>query len=262
MPGHSSFTYSAYHILGHYTVSDDALGTWGDHCDGKGRVTDWRGNRHAWSQEIIEQGGIKCPRILCAPGCKSNIPYSRVFPLPPPSFPLGLGLRGLHLHLHPPLTTPLLRQGYSFVAPSILFDHNNAVMTDVLEASIAGDRPGRAALARSAMMQVGWARVGRSGLGDSRRGFSRRMLWFGELRSLSEQGRGMAARLPVGPLTRPLRPQDSPFFQQYELDLREPALGQGSFSVCRRCRQLQNGQEFAVKILSRRWAGPGWAGFC
>jgi hypothetical protein len=47
--------------------------------------------------------------------------------------------------------------------------------------------------------------------------------------------------------------QDSPFFQQYELDLREPALGQGSFSVCRRCRQRQSGQEFAVKILSRRW---------
>lgn len=69
----------------------------------------------------------------------------------------------------------------------------------------------------------------------------------------------------VGPLTRPLYPQDSPFFQQYELDLREPALGQGSFSVCRRCRQRQGGQEFAVKILSRRWArlgcmGPGWLG--
>ncbi|XP_077817227.1 ribosomal protein S6 kinase alpha-4 isoform X3 [Macaca mulatta] len=89
-------------------------------------------------------------------------------------------------------------QGYSFVAPSILFDHNNAVMTDVLEAPGAGDPPGRAAVARSAMMQ------------------------------------------------------DSPFFQQYELDLREPALGQGSFSVCRRCRQRQSGQEFAVKILSRR----------
>lgn len=61
----------------------------------------------------------------------------------------------------------------------------------------------------------------------------------------------------VGSLTRPLRRQDSPFFQQYELDLREPALGQGSFSVCRRCRQRQSGQEFAVKILSRRWAGRG-----
>nr|XP_020018023.1 ribosomal protein S6 kinase alpha-4-like [Castor canadensis] len=100
----------------------------------------------------------------------------------------------------PPRISPLspFLQGYSFVAPSILFDHNNAVMTDALEAPGAADRPGRAAVARSAMMQ------------------------------------------------------DSPFFQQYELDLREPALGQGSFSVCRRCRQRQSGQEFAVKILSRR----------
>lgn len=64
----------------------------------------------------------------------------------------------------------------------------------------------------------------------------------------------------VGPLTPPLYPQDSPFFQQYELDLRQPALGQGSFSVCRRCRQRQGGQEFAVKILSRRWAGLGCMG--
>ncbi|CAO2584481.1 Ribosomal protein S6 kinase alpha-4 [Lemmus lemmus] len=99
----------------------------------------------------------------------------------------------------PPPGDSRIFQGYSFVAPSILFDHNNAVMTDVLEAPGAGHRPGRAAVARSAMMQ------------------------------------------------------DSPFFQQYELDLREPALGQGSFSVCRRCRQRQSGQEFAVKILSRSY---------
>lgn len=53
------------------------------------------------------------------------------------------------------------------MAPSILFDHNNAVMTDVLEASGAGDRPGRAAVARSAMMQVSLASVGRSWLGGA-----------------------------------------------------------------------------------------------
>lgn len=51
------------------------------------------------------------------------------------------------------------------MAPSILFDRNNAVMTDVLEASGAGDRPGPAALARSVMMQVDWARVGEVGVG-------------------------------------------------------------------------------------------------
>ncbi|XP_043828001.1 LOW QUALITY PROTEIN: ribosomal protein S6 kinase alpha-4 [Dromiciops gliroides] len=97
----------------------------------------------------------------------------------------------------PPPGDPRIFQGYSFVAPSILFDRNNAVMTDVLELPGGGDRPGRAAVARSAMMQ------------------------------------------------------DSPFFQLYELGPPEPALGQGSFSVCRRCRQRQSGQEFAVKILSR-----------
>ncbi|XP_008213525.1 ribosomal protein S6 kinase alpha-4 isoform X2 [Nasonia vitripennis] len=46
--------------------------------------------------------------------------------------------------------------------------------------------------------------------------------------------------------------EDSTFFQQYELDIHEEPLGDGSFSVCRRCRHRQTGQEFAVKILSRR----------
>lgn len=59
----------------------------------------------------------------------------------------------------PPPGDPRIFQGYSFVAPSILFDHNNAVMADVLAAPGAGYRPGRAAVARSAMMQVGWPGV-------------------------------------------------------------------------------------------------------
>ncbi|OXU27515.1 hypothetical protein TSAR_010879 [Trichomalopsis sarcophagae] len=46
--------------------------------------------------------------------------------------------------------------------------------------------------------------------------------------------------------------EDSTFFQRYELDIHEEPLGDGSFSVCRRCRHRQTGQEFAVKILSRR----------
>lgn len=46
--------------------------------------------------------------------------------------------------------------------------------------------------------------------------------------------------------------QDSPFFQQYELDLRENILGDGSFSVCRECIQKSTGQHFAVKIVSRK----------
>ena len=34
--------------------------------------------------------------------------------------------------------------------------------------------------------------------------------------------------------------------------LSEANLGDGSFSVCRRCSLNENGQEFAVKIISRR----------
>ncbi|ETE56926.1 hypothetical protein L345_17362, partial [Ophiophagus hannah] len=44
---------------------------------------------------------------------------------------------------------------------------------------------------------------------------------------------------------------DSSFFQKYEMDLVEPPLGEGSFSVCRRCEHRQNGTEFAVKIISK-----------
>ncbi len=46
--------------------------------------------------------------------------------------------------------------------------------------------------------------------------------------------------------------QKSPFFAQYEVDLKEKILGDGSFSVCRRCVHKQTRQEFAVKIVSRR----------
>lgn len=45
---------------------------------------------------------------------------------------------------------------------------------------------------------------------------------------------------------------DSPFFQKYDLDLDGSILGDGSFSVCRRCRHRQTGVEYAVKIVSRR----------
>ncbi|XP_033210447.1 ribosomal protein S6 kinase alpha-5-like isoform X2 [Belonocnema kinseyi] len=46
--------------------------------------------------------------------------------------------------------------------------------------------------------------------------------------------------------------EESSFFQTYELDPREEALGDGSFSICRRCRHRQTKQEYAVKIVSRR----------
>ena len=46
--------------------------------------------------------------------------------------------------------------------------------------------------------------------------------------------------------------QNSPFFARYDLALQEDVLGDGSFSVCRRCTLKETGQEFAVKIISRR----------
>ncbi|CAF1443830.1 unnamed protein product, partial [Adineta steineri] len=44
----------------------------------------------------------------------------------------------------------------------------------------------------------------------------------------------------------------SPFFRNYELIDREGFLGEGSYSICRRCRNRRTQEEFAVKILSIR----------
>uniref|UniRef100_A0A3P8P532 Ribosomal protein S6 kinase n=1 Tax=Astatotilapia calliptera TaxID=8154 RepID=A0A3P8P532_ASTCA len=46
--------------------------------------------------------------------------------------------------------------------------------------------------------------------------------------------------------------QDSPFYMSYEMDLKESALGEGSFSICRRCTHKKTGQKYAVKIVSKR----------
>ena len=46
--------------------------------------------------------------------------------------------------------------------------------------------------------------------------------------------------------------QKSLFFQRYDMVLSEANLGDGSFSVCRKCTLKETGQEFAVKIISRR----------
>lgn len=45
---------------------------------------------------------------------------------------------------------------------------------------------------------------------------------------------------------------DSIFFQQYSIDLNEQILGDGSFSVCRRCIKKSTNKEYAVKIVSRK----------
>ncbi|KAK4030359.1 ribosomal protein S6 kinase alpha-5 isoform X1 [Daphnia magna] len=46
--------------------------------------------------------------------------------------------------------------------------------------------------------------------------------------------------------------KNSTFFLHYHMDLREQMLGDGSFSICRRCVHKASGQEMAVKIVSRR----------
>uniref|UniRef100_A0A3P9LDR7 Ribosomal protein S6 kinase n=1 Tax=Oryzias latipes TaxID=8090 RepID=A0A3P9LDR7_ORYLA len=96
-----------------------------------------------------------------------------------------------------PPSTDRLFKGYSFIAPSILFN-KNAVMGDLMESQVKVDRPASASVQRSAMLE------------------------------------------------------ESQFFLHYELDLQGPPLGEGSFSVCRKCRHKQTGHEYAVKIVSRR----------
>ncbi|XP_034274213.1 ribosomal protein S6 kinase alpha-5 isoform X3 [Pantherophis guttatus] len=100
-----------------------------------------------------------------------------------------------------PATTPeaadKLFQGYSFVAPSILFKHNAAIMDPVYFLT-KHNQPGVTNIARSAMMK------------------------------------------------------DSPFYLHYELDLKEKPLGEGSFSICRKCLHKKTRCEYAVKIISKR----------
>jgi ribosomal protein S6 kinase alpha-5 len=46
--------------------------------------------------------------------------------------------------------------------------------------------------------------------------------------------------------------RNSPFFQNYDLKINSGVLGDGSFSVCRKCINKKTGMEFAVKIVSRK----------
>ncbi|CAO2587135.1 Ribosomal protein S6 kinase alpha-5 [Lemmus lemmus] len=96
-----------------------------------------------------------------------------------------------------PQSSERLFQGYSFVAPSILFKRNAAVI-DPLQFHMGAERPGVTNVARSAMMK------------------------------------------------------DSPFYQHYDLDLKDKPLGEGSFSICRKCVHKKSNQAFAVKIISKR----------
>lgn len=46
--------------------------------------------------------------------------------------------------------------------------------------------------------------------------------------------------------------KNSPFFQNYDLIAKEGILGDGSFSICRKCIHKKTGVAYAVKIVSRR----------
>lgn len=48
------------------------------------------------------------------------------------------------------------------------------------------------------------------------------------------------------------RLNNSPFFQEFDVNLSEEILGDGSFSICRRCTEKSSGKEYAVKIVSRK----------
>lgn len=60
------------------------------------------------------------------------------------------------------------------------------------------------------------------------------------------------SEIPSASDALPLRFEESPFLQVYELDPREEALGDGSYSVCHKCRHKKTLEEYAVKIVSRR----------
>uniref|UniRef100_A0A3B3RZT0 Ribosomal protein S6 kinase n=1 Tax=Paramormyrops kingsleyae TaxID=1676925 RepID=A0A3B3RZT0_9TELE len=97
----------------------------------------------------------------------------------------------------PPQNCDRIFKGYSFMAPSILFKPN-AVVGDLSELCKGLERPGSAAVARSAMVK------------------------------------------------------DSPFYMNYELSLKDSPLGEGSFSICRKCTHKRTGLTYAVKIVSKR----------
>nr|XP_029531892.1 ribosomal protein S6 kinase alpha-5-like [Oncorhynchus nerka] len=62
----------------------------------------------------------------------------------------------------------------------------------------------------------------------------------------------MAARAAVIAVACSAMMKDSLFYMNYEMDLKDNALGEGSFSICRQCTHKKTGQMYAVKIVSKR----------
>lgn len=46
--------------------------------------------------------------------------------------------------------------------------------------------------------------------------------------------------------------KNSQFFQHYDIDMKIPKLGDGAFSICRKCTQHRTGAQYAVKIISNK----------
>lgn len=90
-------------------------------------------------------------------------------------------------------------QGYSYIAPSVMFGRQHVLTEDLLRPQRNSNRPST-----------------------------------GYLVNLADSG-------------------ESEFFRHYQLDVSSVPLGDGSFSVCRRCVEISTGKEFAVKITSRRF---------
>lgn len=92
--------------------------------------------------------------------CKASSHYFEM----PPAFWIANKIKSLNVFLWkkpqnpvcpsaPSLGFPSAFQGYSFVAPSILFKRN-AALVDPLQLHLGVERPGATGVARSAMMKV------------------------------------------------------------------------------------------------------------
>ena len=109
-------------------------------------------------------------------------------------------------------------RGYSFVAPSILFAENNVISDDLFRRNPNPDKKPTASNLVGCILQV---RI----LSSYKNTYGKKTVTKSDIFLLFF-----------------LSLQKSPFFSQYEVDLKEKILGDGSFSVCRRCVHKQTRQ--------------------
>jgi len=167
---------------------------------------------------FAQKAGTSCKRVLRK---ITQLPNEQT--LNEVEDPRGTGNRGLW--------------GHSVIKEALVFQH-------VLDAHVNVDRPGSAIVQRSSMLKVhiclcpkifensffgGWGIFFKTSL---------------HILNIITSFKTSSFLLSFF--------QDSQFFQHYELCLQGAPLGEGSFSVCRKCRHRQSGQEYAVKIISRR----------